>query len=217
MLQLLHLAPNLVECVFAGLSPVYNIDIAEATAKKLILPNLRRLIFGGKLESPDSDDEILTHLSLPALETLSLWLDISGNDLLSFFLLSSPPLQELVVGPGAVRDEALGQLHECFRLIPTLLRLEIHAGCPFLTELFDSLADSSSLLPNMHKLVIHLDPSDVPDSFWKTVLRALSARHTQLKIVDMKLTADAPESLKPPADCACGVQRTGCRWDAGAN
>jgi hypothetical protein len=52
----------------------------------------------------------------------------------------------------------------------------------------------------MHKLVIHLDPSDVPDSFWKTVLRALSARHTQLKIVDMKLTADAPESLKPPAD-----------------
>jgi hypothetical protein len=200
MLQLLHLAPNLVECVFAGLSPVYNIDVADATAEKLVLPNLRRLIFGGELESPDSDDEILTHLSLPALETLSLWLDISGDDLLSFFLLSSPPLRELIVGRGAVRDQALVQLHECFRLVPTLLRLEIHAGCRFVTELFNSLADSPSLLPNLHKLVIHLDPSDVPDSFWKTALRALSARHIQLKIGDFKLTADPPESLKPPAD-----------------
>ncbi|KAJ7829246.1 hypothetical protein B0H13DRAFT_1916600 [Mycena leptocephala] len=177
-----------------------SLPISSNAFLPLVIPNLRRLIFGGKLESPDSDDEILTHLSLPALETLSLWLDISGNDLLSFFLLSSPPLRELIVGRGAVRDQALVQLHECFRLVPTLLRLEIHAGCRFLTELFNSLADSPSLLPNLHKLVIHLDPSDVPDSFWKTALRSLSARHIQLKIGDFKLTADPPESLKPPAD-----------------
>ncbi|KAJ7828000.1 hypothetical protein B0H13DRAFT_304508 [Mycena leptocephala] len=200
MRELLRMAPNLVECIFDSMSPVYDIEIAAPTAEKLVLPALRRMVFGGSLRNPDSDDEILTHITLPALETLSLWLDISGNDLLAFFQRSSPPIQDLFVGSGSAHLDS-DELHECFRLLPTLTRFEIRRPTLILVaKLFDALADSPSLLPNLHSLIIHLYSSSMPDSSWKTLLRALSTRRTQLQIVQVQLYVGPPLSLKPGAD-----------------
>ncbi|KAF8145437.1 hypothetical protein K438DRAFT_1991835 [Mycena galopus ATCC 62051] len=97
VLQLLRLAPNLVECVFARLETVDGLDVPSKTL---------------------SDDEILNVLTLPALENLSLAMRISGDDLFSFFQRSAPPLRELVVG--LMIEQRNAGLHKCLRLIPTL-------------------------------------------------------------------------------------------------
>jgi hypothetical protein len=93
----MHLAPNLVECVFE-LMDVFDIRNPD-DHEKVVLPALRRLIFGPSGTCPVSDDDVLKCLSLPALEALSLSIrDVSGDDLISFLKRSSPPLQELVLG-----------------------------------------------------------------------------------------------------------------------
>ncbi|KAJ7458008.1 hypothetical protein B0H11DRAFT_1873487, partial [Mycena galericulata] len=67
LLQLLCLAPNLAECTFGC-----DTHSANSIKAPLVLPNLRRLVFGDEVDDPDSDDGILHHLTLPRLETLSL-------------------------------------------------------------------------------------------------------------------------------------------------
>ncbi|KAJ6558206.1 hypothetical protein B0H19DRAFT_1150372 [Mycena capillaripes] len=91
-LELLRLAPNLVQCSFFRVFPMY--DIESEPDEILVLPALRRLAFGEYEMYSDSDDDILNHLSLPGLETLSvsLW-DISGDELFSFLKRSLPPLR----------------------------------------------------------------------------------------------------------------------------
>jgi hypothetical protein len=196
ILKLLRLAPNLIECILDRIHPVYDIEVATATTEKLVLPALRRLIFGGSVDNPNSDDYILTWLSLPALETLSLWVDFSGDDLFDFLERSSPPLQELFMGGGAAENVA-PRLRESLHLVPTLTLFYVwRPGSDFTAELFTALADSS-LLPNLHTLTIDLYHSDIFDSSCMTFLRALSARRTQLQIVRVTLAAGPPASLKP--------------------
>jgi hypothetical protein len=196
ILKLLRLAPNLVECIFDGISPVNRIEIVRATAEMLVLPALRRLMFGGSVENPSSDDYILTCLSLPALETLSLWVDFSGDDLFSFLKRSSPPLQELFMGGGTAENMAF-RLRESLHLVPTLTLFYVwRPGSDFTAELFIALADSS-LLPNLHTLTIDLYHSDIFDSSCMTFLRALSARRTKLQTVRVTLAVGAPLSLEP--------------------
>ncbi|KAJ7680130.1 hypothetical protein B0H17DRAFT_1206115 [Mycena rosella] len=64
-LEILRVAPNLVECAFYNLSTFDN-----STTGHLVLPTLRSLAFSH--EKGYGDDEILRLLTLPALETLSL-------------------------------------------------------------------------------------------------------------------------------------------------
>ncbi|KAJ7860518.1 hypothetical protein B0H13DRAFT_2073788 [Mycena leptocephala] len=188
ILKLLRLAPNLVECILDSIHPVYDIE--------LVLLALRRLIFGGSVDNPNSDDCILTWLSLPALETLSLWVDFSGDDLFDFLKRSSPPLQELFMGGGAAENVA-SRLRESLHLLPTLTLFYVwRPGSDFTAELFIALADSS-LLPNLHTLTIDLYHSDIFDSSCMTFLRALSARRTKLQTVRVTLAVGAPLSLEP--------------------
>ncbi|KAF7328778.1 hypothetical protein MVEN_02506500 [Mycena venus] len=91
ILDLLRLAPNLVECILDEVVPVWNLNL---TSKKLVLPNLRRLMFGLRTQNPDSDDDLLRCLSLPGLEVLSLsGRHVSGYNLFRFFgeVIAAPP------------------------------------------------------------------------------------------------------------------------------
>ncbi|KAJ7750175.1 hypothetical protein B0H14DRAFT_2982227 [Mycena olivaceomarginata] len=147
ILELLRRTPNLVECIFA---------------QRLVLPNLRRLIFE-ELPRYPNDDKILKHLSLPALETLSLPMRLSDDDLLSFLKRSSPPLQELSIGHGGRCPDS------CLR------RLSL----PVVEGFFDALAESPSLLPNLRSLFVRPTYDTIPDSFWRQLFRAASARRNR--------------------------------------
>ncbi|KAF7328755.1 F-box domain-containing protein [Mycena venus] len=190
ILNLLRLAPNLQECVFLDVEPVYHLDFE---AEKLVLPNLRRLTFGTCTESPNSDDDLLKCLSLPGLEALSVSLQyVSADDLFSFFERSSPPLRELVLGRG-YKSRGVVRLDQSLRLVPSLIFFDV--WCPnsaLMRELFASLEDSS-FLPNLRNLTIHyLDVSDISDSSWETLLLALLARRNQLQVLRLELDEHAP-------------------------
>ncbi|KAF7328743.1 hypothetical protein MVEN_02503000 [Mycena venus] len=84
--------------MFHDMAPVYH----DFESDKLVLPNLRRLRFGPRTASLESDDNILECFSLPGLHALSLPLYyVAADELLSFLERSSPALQELVIGPGS--------------------------------------------------------------------------------------------------------------------
>ncbi|KAJ7457922.1 hypothetical protein B0H11DRAFT_1873363, partial [Mycena galericulata] len=92
ILEILRLAPSLVECVF--LCAELLLHAGDDVQEPLVLPTLRRLTFGEDGKAPDSDDEILTRLSIPRLEALSLSMrGLSFADVLSFLERSSPPLR----------------------------------------------------------------------------------------------------------------------------
>jgi hypothetical protein len=205
ILELLRAAPNLVECIFDGVYPTYFEDMDEI----VILPTLRRWMFGIHDENPINDTEILSRLSLPKLEILSFSFHHTYiDDFISFLERSSPPLRELVafIGFGV----GFTGLAECLHLVPTITHLEARwPGTSLATELFAALADSPSLLPNLIGLTVrprNFDTSslyapDTAESLWKTLLRALSARRTQLRVVRVKLMhGSLSSSLKPAAD-----------------
>ncbi|KAJ7915576.1 hypothetical protein B0H13DRAFT_2658653 [Mycena leptocephala] len=200
VLELLRLAPKLAECTFGW---VHSVDI-ERSDKMLILPTLRRVTFGKVAGCPSSDDGILLRLSLPALEMLSLPLhDISVDGLFSFLSRSSPALRELLIGNGCFTLD-FSRLAECLRLIPTLTRLELWwPPSHFVTEMFAALADDSLyLLPNLQSLTIHdmeAKKANHSDDLCQTILRALSARRTQLRVLHVNLGA-SQTSVGPAAD-----------------
>ncbi|KAJ6558205.1 hypothetical protein B0H19DRAFT_1150370 [Mycena capillaripes] len=72
-----------------------------------------------------------------------------------------------------------------------------------MTELSAALADSSSLLPNLHTLrisAIGLSHNFNPNLFWETLVHALLVRRTQIRIVRVELaTAVLPIFLRPSA------------------
>ncbi|KAF7375486.1 hypothetical protein MSAN_00436600 [Mycena sanguinolenta] len=177
ILQLLRAAPNIVEFssnrVWTRTNP---------QPENLVVPTLRRVIFG---ETSTGDDEIFLYLSLPALEALSLPLRyITGDELLACVKRSAAPLQDLALGwEFGVLESA--QLHDCLRLIPTLTKFTMWwPSSVVVTELFAALAESPSLLSALHDLTIHIRntarrPSDISDSSWRTLVRALSYRRME--------------------------------------
>ncbi|KAJ6465095.1 hypothetical protein C8R47DRAFT_1155630 [Mycena vitilis] len=185
ILELLHLAPNLVEFVLDDMNPMYGI---YPTTQPHLLQSLRRLSFGASGKRAESDDLICNALTLPALETLSLAMrDVSFTDLAAFLQRSSPPLRELALG--YVPDVEFVQLDGCLRIVPTLISLELWwppVGSIFTEEFVKALAESPTLLPNLQALTLHLR-SAISDAFWKKFHRALSARRTQLKVVHVDI------------------------------
>ncbi|KAJ6477638.1 hypothetical protein C8R45DRAFT_1007522 [Mycena sanguinolenta] len=161
-----------------------------------IVPTLRRVIFG---ETPGGDDEILFFLALPALEALSLPMhDIHGDDLVAWFEQSARPLQDLALGWEGAMGLKFNAVQLCnwLRLIPSLTRFTMWKPNPqVVMELFAALADSPSLLPDLHDLTIQMhteDASHISESSWRTFARALSTRRMeQLYIVSVG---------SPPAD-----------------
>ncbi|KAJ6477594.1 hypothetical protein C8R45DRAFT_1076848 [Mycena sanguinolenta] len=201
IIQLLRGAPNLVEFIS---HKVQTRNAPDPEGLPLIFPTLRRVLFG---EISGGDEEILLWLALPALEALSLPMRyISGAEVVACVKRSTAPLQDLTIG-WEVPDFAMDsiQLHDCLRLIPTLTRFRMwRPDSDVVIELFAALAGSASLLPNLHNLTIHIydsfyDPSHLPDSTWRTLIRALSTRRMeQLYIVPVKAS--------PPPDVLASLR-----------
>ncbi|KAJ7908706.1 hypothetical protein B0H13DRAFT_2661930 [Mycena leptocephala] len=190
ILELLRAAPNLVECVFDRTYPAYRI---ESIAGTLVLPTLRRLTFG----KTERHNKFLPYLSLPMLEVLSFPL-YHFDDVISLLERSSPPLRELVT---LIDGVEFTRVAECLHLVPTLMRLEVRWPATHLaTELYAALADSPSLLPNLIGLTVRLHAYATSALSWKTLLRALSARRTQLRVVHVKLTQESSRSSNHTAD-----------------
>ncbi|KAJ7509563.1 hypothetical protein B0H11DRAFT_1252325 [Mycena galericulata] len=209
VLELLRLAPNLVECTFNCVRPVYGLPAID---EALVLPNLRRLSFGsGAAVRNESDDRILMCLTIPRLESLSIsMLKISGGDLLSFLERSSPPLRELVLGSAWDSFDQFDGLNECLRLVPTLTRLEFvwWPGLRNLEELF--AASSSDVLPNLRSLAINLYLCASDFGFWwEALLRVLTARRTQIQTVRIVCVGGFSSSSHLVANIPAGFRELG--------
>ncbi|KAJ7902852.1 hypothetical protein B0H14DRAFT_3422312 [Mycena olivaceomarginata] len=184
--ELLHMSPNLTECILCDLEITDDAEVAKAD---IVLPKLRRLIFG----EPGIflfNNVVLDCLSLPRLELLSISLpdEEAWDDLLSFLKRSSPPLRELTV-----KFDGLGisNLPQYLCLVPDLRRFEVWwPKCHVMEELFAMLAESPSLVPNLNTLVI-LNPKSFSGSFWTALLRTLAAHCTELHVFCLEV----PEPL----------------------
>ncbi|KAF7328799.1 hypothetical protein MVEN_02508800 [Mycena venus] len=205
--DLLCLAPNLVESVFDCMGFASFVD--PAWVEKLVLPNLRRMMFRTSEEYSTSDDDLLTCLTLPALETLSLpMLRASTTDLFAFLERSSPPLRELIISERA--DVDFLQLVECFRLIPTLTQIGFwNREFRLVPDFLDALHDSS-LLPNLRRLTLHLSASRTSDSLWETLLSSLSTLRVRSQLVNIELDFGAGACLEASGAYPRCIQRTGC-------
>ncbi|KAJ7666933.1 hypothetical protein DFH06DRAFT_1040463 [Mycena polygramma] len=199
ILNLLRLAPNLVDCSIEHVSNIRGLDKA---AESLAIPTLRHL----SLEGPCSiwiDDEILNCLSLPGLASLSLpMVNISVGDLLSFLKRSSPPLRALVMDAPMYRGAE--RLHDCLRLVPTLTRFELREpGSALMEELFTMLAEGfSPQVPDLNSIVIYRCSPTITDSSWKKILRALAQRRATLRSVQINI----PTSRSIPSDVLAGFK-----------
>ncbi|KAJ6463986.1 hypothetical protein C8R45DRAFT_1024831 [Mycena sanguinolenta] len=151
----------------------------------MLLPNLRCLEFGEKPVHNGwaSGDEILRHLSLPALETLAIpFREVSFTDLSLFLQRSMPSLRRLVLSSELSPIE-FTHLDESLRLLPSLTHFELYALGVLNTDFFTALADSESLLPNLRNMKTisnSLSHSRVLYGPYGAVLRMLSARQTRL-------------------------------------
>ncbi|KAJ7876570.1 hypothetical protein B0H13DRAFT_2055059 [Mycena leptocephala] len=204
-IRFLGLAQNLVELTLYS----FITESDYKTTQKLVLPSLVCLKFGElpKLHhlSDSSADDILCHISLPALEILAIpFTTISCSDLSLFLKRSSPPLQKLVLDHGS-NSFAFAELDEWLRLVPSLTHLEFLVRRETSTDndLFSALADSAShLLPNLRSLTIHNASPSFSDSSWQTLLCALSARRSRL--LQFKFTYF---DCEPPADVCAGLRQ----------
>ncbi|KAJ6523348.1 hypothetical protein B0H19DRAFT_1201907 [Mycena capillaripes] len=190
IMQLLCLAPSLVECNLHGILAYSSYDATE----KLVLPHLLAISFGGEI----GQYEILAHISLPALQTLSIqFTDISGNTLLLFLERSLPPLQKLVLdGSDLIRGYTFTELTAWLGLVPSLAHLELclasDAQTDFIEDLFSTLTDPSShFLPNLRSLKI-LCIFTLSVSTYRTIYSSLSARHAQLVSVEIEASTATP-------------------------
>jgi hypothetical protein len=204
IMELLRSAPNLRECTLD------NVLLGEADEpeEKLVLLNLRCLKFGKSedVRSFQSEDIILDHLSLPALQTLALSFDTISSGGFSLFLKRSlPPLQKLFLGGGRTHFGFI-ELNEWLRLVPSLTHLELFVRDKTCTDgLFSALADSPHFLPTLRILKIVQDLPPPSESLYQTVFRALSTRRAQLTCVDLRALYSGPS--RPSVDVGDGLRQ----------
>ncbi|KAF7375581.1 F-box domain-containing protein [Mycena sanguinolenta] len=197
ILQLLRGAPNIAEIIFDQVRTQNNLH-----SEILVLPTLRRLIHR---KFTSINDYIFHYLALPALESFSLrtpW--ITGDGLVAFFERSAPPLWDWDLTRGWQPDGIQPfHLHKCLRLIPTLTRFTLREpDSNAVAELFAALAESPSLLANLHNLTIQIrntSANRITNPWWRNLVRALSTRPVeQLYIV--------PVEVSPPMDVLTSLQ-----------
>ncbi|KAK6978135.1 hypothetical protein R3P38DRAFT_2665313 [Favolaschia claudopus] len=190
VIQLLRLAPNLSECMFDVQYTNYGSVLKDG--EKIQLPNVRRLDFGNN-KSPYCDDEIIQYLSLPKLEFLSIPLqEVGTHTILSFLTTQSPPLKELILGDGGMRQSADSDvLLECLRAAPELGLFDAWMTPTTATSLFIALSGSSSLVCRLATLVTHCAPAHIVGLYqplWNATLDVTTARHKQLKVFHIDLS-----------------------------
>ncbi|KAJ7088400.1 hypothetical protein B0H15DRAFT_289904 [Mycena belliarum] len=182
VLAALRLAPNLTACTFLDLETHLDTDTPVDT---LVLRRLRSLEFNDECQAL----RILEHLSLPALEALSLPMLVKvspDSHLMSFLHRSSPPLQKLNIGYDEESDYTA--MEDLLRLLPGLTQLELNWSYnDYLPSLFTTLTKSrSTFLPLLQHLKI--TNYTLSTAAGEVIHRALSARRTQLKSFELITT-----------------------------
>ncbi|KAF8176698.1 hypothetical protein K438DRAFT_1979058 [Mycena galopus ATCC 62051] len=202
ILKLLRLASNIVACFFKLESAMRG--FYKVASKPLAIPTLHELSLKGIYNS-----QFLDKLSVPMLDSLSLPVcGIPGADFVRFLQRSTPPLHELILG--ITLSTGIERVLDGLHLIPSLTRLEIQPADPqFAVNLFASLAESPSLLPNIRRLTIHLrsySVNTISDPDWRVILQALlTRRRIQLRI--FPVVVPSPEVLEAFKDLSVdGVQ-----------
>ncbi|KAK6972125.1 hypothetical protein R3P38DRAFT_627322 [Favolaschia claudopus] len=159
-LRILHSTPLLTELGLGSYSS--SIDTGEGLAA-VVHTSLRtlKLILKDKFVCPSS---ILSHLTLPALESLTLRCADSATSgyLSKFFARSSPPLKHLnITGVDAAMDIELGYL----RLVPTLADLVMTCEGWFDPAATVCATMTSDLVPGLRRLRVASPSFSVSPSF----------------------------------------------------
>ncbi|KAJ7031147.1 hypothetical protein C8F04DRAFT_1111724 [Mycena alexandri] len=149
--QMLCAAPNLVECVFTGLTFSRGALHEYPTFTQ---PSLKSLRLGTDLQTIGLNS-ILQYMTLPALETLSMtYLPLSE---FNAFLTRSSALLRTLSMTVYLFDYLLPveAVDAFFRFLPTLTHLNLQFGGGNLSEFFESLVIRSlSELPNLRDMQI---------------------------------------------------------------
>ncbi|KAJ7639572.1 hypothetical protein FB45DRAFT_428932 [Roridomyces roridus] len=169
----------------------------------LTLPSLRRLSLG-KFETEYghpkvADGQIIGGLRLPALEFLHIRLNNPEDETHLFHMLdrSSPPLNTLQISINGMSATVFACLHS----VPRVTQLDIaHSLHDKITSrLFDALASTPSLLPDLrHLRVFGLIGGP---SVYASVLKALRHRKSRLRsfrfIILGEMTRSLPDAFEP--------------------
>ncbi|KAK7028384.1 hypothetical protein R3P38DRAFT_2935801 [Favolaschia claudopus] len=196
IMELLRRAPNVVECTFIRMPLAVGFHDIDWDPP-LVFPSLRRLRFGEHVKPGIIENEFLKCVSLPALEALAYPFEYFSSDHFIAFLNRSAPsnLRELS-GCDGLGDFVLdGGLH----LIPSLTRFEVWwTQYSFAEKALVALAASSSLLPKLQTLIIHLEGQQCafPEALWKGLLNLLAAPSRRSQLTNVLLYG-IPESLMP--------------------
>ncbi|KAJ7766894.1 hypothetical protein B0H16DRAFT_375075 [Mycena metata] len=174
LLEILRLAPNLVECSFCATLIYCHSEITEI----LTLPALRSVKFTpGWLHHPDPHNAayILRYLSLPNLHTMSLSSkDLSLGAFSLFLQRSAPPLQTLYLrGSSWDLSPQPNRPLELAQYLPSLIYLDLHDASA--NELNSALAELS---PTLQTLKVHM--TFVVEGFSFHTLRAALSSRPQL-------------------------------------
>ncbi|KAJ7641577.1 hypothetical protein FB45DRAFT_359593 [Roridomyces roridus] len=175
ILHLLRVSPALADLSFHDLELVDgdDDDEDEVPQEVVVLPELRRLVYGRDKLALSDKYKLLKFISAPLLESFTLEASASHANVTSFLQRSSPPLQELVIGDAG----DLEQLEDFLSLTPSVTRLEIN-WLARTEELFAILAGSPSVLSGLQTLELsYTDRMPVDDSF----VRASETRSNQLR------------------------------------
>ncbi|KAJ7757773.1 hypothetical protein DFH07DRAFT_459105 [Mycena maculata] len=204
ILDLFHLAPNLVECTFYWVL----IPADELPRGLRVLPNLRHLRFGKSLPCL-ADIELLRYLTLPGLQTLAVSVITSDDDsdeevLIAFLKRSSPPLQKLrICENGSGGPFPFTKMEECLRLLPTLTHIELWDPSDDLVQKLFAILASPSLL-HLQSVRMFGYWGDVPPTSWAVLHHALVGRRTHFTHFTIKClvygSSDTPYIKQPDAE-----------------
>ncbi|KAJ7784489.1 hypothetical protein B0H16DRAFT_299565 [Mycena metata] len=183
ILQFLRLTPTLVECILHSVL----MNNANSVDERVVLPNLTCLKFQEAADGIFCQDTLLRHLTLPRLQTLFVpFTMISASEFLLWLTRSSPPLRKLVVGDGDSGFSFTEWLH----LVPSLVYFELlPAEAHVVDELFTTLAEFHSLLPNLQSLRIHDNCSPPLQPAYPALLQLLSNRRPTLVRFELRARA----------------------------
>ncbi|KAJ6487200.1 hypothetical protein C8R47DRAFT_1128039 [Mycena vitilis] len=188
LVNILRAAPQLLQCEF-----FHNADLPDRIPhpEPFTHMSLRDLRLGSPEQYAadgyfNNTAFVLLYLTLPALERLDISeLDIPQQAFVSFLTRSSPPLHTLCL---AVQQLEYQAAFEYFRLVPTLVRLELSYGeaymngdplpedeDPFWTFL-EVLRSANDFLPSLRDLTLRAYYPEQTD--YEHLIDALTARHS---------------------------------------
>ncbi|KAJ7609617.1 hypothetical protein FB45DRAFT_943864 [Roridomyces roridus] len=174
--HLLRGAPELTELSVKALSVL---DAADGIwTAEVVLPNLQRFEYGYE---PPVAEGALKYLTAPRLEFLSLS-TAEEPSVVTFLKRSSPPLREVIIDYGPPVSQTA--FTEFLSHLPSVTRLKIgHLSGAAAESFFDILVETGSgALPSLQTLELY-SMGDWSD--WSLVLRALSARRSGLRSVNL--------------------------------